>query len=380
MKNTSLAQSLAVETQLRLPGSAGRLLKQIRDIEQVAPLFRDAGLVKAVKRPAEIDLTVSGITTHSCVKKALGGFVYVSAAVRTDMLVDKNRISTSGSDSVSELDDIDFEAQRKRLDLIEMRQAYQLVERLLSQNHPIQLVLLDTPLFIDRAMVPLQRHARHWQEYVRTRDAISAFWQQYRSHLFPWNENGPVLASILSERFSALISIAKQDLRTEEGRKHLLVSDGFTPATALKLDGLDEKLIGVGDTRFINGILTGFSRTIAFRMTENRSRMEPSEAVAEGVIGFHFKGGRGSQIQMAQLAGEETDWNSARLDTVAWRLMVLDMQNQRKSQPLPQLLGGQQLKMLDQFALYYRQGLAEAMKQNDIESVWLSGLDEGSDT
>ena len=44
-KNTNLAQALAIDSQLRLPGSAGRLLKQIRDIEKVAPLFRDAGLI-----------------------------------------------------------------------------------------------------------------------------------------------------------------------------------------------------------------------------------------------------------------------------------------------------------------------------------------------
>ena len=115
MKQASLAQSLAVESQIRLPGSAGRLLKQIRDIEAVAPVFREAGLVKAVSRPATINLKVSGVATHSCIKKAFGGFIYASAAVRTDMLIDENRVSTRGSDSVSELDDIDFEAQRKRL-------------------------------------------------------------------------------------------------------------------------------------------------------------------------------------------------------------------------------------------------------------------------
>lgn len=46
MRTTNLAQALAIDSQLRLPGSAGRLLKQIRDIEHVAPLFRDAGLIK----------------------------------------------------------------------------------------------------------------------------------------------------------------------------------------------------------------------------------------------------------------------------------------------------------------------------------------------
>ena len=132
MKSTSLAQALAIDSQLRLPGSAGRLTKQIRDIENVAPIFRDAGLVKAVKRPSMVDLSVSGIASHSCIGKALGGFIYASAAVRTDLLIQENKVSTTGSDSISELDDIDFEAQRRRLDLVEMRNCYGLVDRLLD--------------------------------------------------------------------------------------------------------------------------------------------------------------------------------------------------------------------------------------------------------
>lgn len=376
MRETSLAQSLAVESQVRLPGSAGRLLKQIRDIESVAPLFRDAGLVKAVDRPASINLTVAGIATHSCIKKALGGFIYASGAVRTDMLIEENKISTQGSDSVSELDDIDFEAQRKRLDLVEMRQAYKLVEKVLQRGNAPQLILLDTPLFIAREMVPLKRNVKHWQEYKKTSQAISNFWQAFRSELFPWNPDGPILASILSQRFSAIVSIARQDLRTEDGRKHLLLSDGFEQSQADKLIDLEERLSGVGDHRFIKGILSAFTRTMAFRMTEKQDRMEPKEVVAEGVVGFHFKGGRSSEIQMAQLAGEESDWTAAELNEVAWKLMVLDMQNQKKSSPLPQLLGQQQLKMLEQFTLYYRQGLSSAMKDNEVEDTWLSGLFE----
>jgi hypothetical protein len=378
MKSTNLAQSLAIDSQLRLPGSAGRLLKQIRDIEQVAPLFRDAGLVKAVKKPTMVDLVVSGIASHSCVKKTLGGFIYASAAVRTDLLIQQNKVSTSGSDSVSELDDIDFEAQRKRLDLIEMRHCYALVERMLQQQGAAcHLILIDTPLFIDRELIPLKRNARHWGEFEKTRDAIERFWTRHRQMLFPWNPQGPVLTAILAERFSALVSIARQDLRTEEGRRHLLQSDGFSEASLGNLDNLEERLVGIGDTRFINGILGNFTRTIAFRITENRSRMEPTKEVEHGVIGFHFRSARSGQIQMAQLAGEEADWNSDSLDTVAWRLMILDMQSQRKAMPLPQLLSRQQLNILEKFATYYRQGFNEALRNNDVESTWLSGLDEG---
>lgn len=96
------------------------------------------------------------------------------------------------------------------------------------------------------------------------------------------------------------------------------------------LEGLEARLSGIGDMRFINGILGNFTRTIAFRMTENRSRMEPASEVSQGVIGFHFRSARASQIKMAQLAGEESDWDSALLDTVASRLMILDMQSQKK--------------------------------------------------
>lgn len=378
MKSTKLAQTLAIESQIRMLGSAGRLLKQIRDIESVAPKFKEAGLVKAVERPAKMDLTVSGVATKSVTIKALGGFLFGSAAVRTDMLIEQNQVSTTGSDSVSELDDIDFEAQRKRLDLIEMRHAYVLAENMLQQERPSQLILLDTPLFISREMAPLERNLKHCKEYDKTKEAIEKFWEKYRQQLFPWDPHGPVLASIVAERFSAIVSIAR-DFRNETGQKCILQNDGFNKEQANRLLELEEKLAGIGDTRFINGILPGFSRTIAFRMTENESRMEPASAVGPGVIGFHYKGGGSSQIQMVQLAGEEPDWSTEALDNVAWKLMVLDMQNKRKGLPFPQLLGQHQLRMLQEFVGYYKRGISDALKKNDIEDTWKAGLDGEKD-
>lgn len=375
MNGTSLAQSLAIESQIRLPGSAGRILQQIRDIESVAPLFREAGLVRAVVRPSVMDLTVSGVATHSSIKKALGGFIYASAGVRIDMLIRQNQIGTRGSDSVAELDDIDFEAHRKRLELIEMRHGYRLAERLLESPDPSGLILLDTPLFIDRQMAPLERHRKHWAEYETTRELIAAFWSRYRGRLFPWDSRGPILASIVAERFTAIVSIARQDMRTRDGRSSLLTSDGYDPERIRDLDGLDDKLSGIGDQRFVNGIVGAFSRTMAFRVSEGQNRMEPREAAGPGVIGFHFKGGRGSAIQMVQLTGDEPDWHSGALDEVAWKLMVLDMQNRRQARPIPQLLASEQLRILDQFAGFYRQGLNDAMKSNEIEDTWLGGLD-----
>ena len=52
------------------------------------------------------------------------------------------------------------------------------------------------------------------------------------------------------------------------------------------LEGLDESLVGVGDLRFINGILGNYSRTIAFRLSEQEKRIEPNIEAKQGLIGF----------------------------------------------------------------------------------------------
>ena len=198
MKTINLAQSLAIDSQLRLPGSAGRILKNIRDIERIAPMFRDVGLVKPVPKLSMVDMNVAGISTRSCVTKALGGFIYVSAALRVDLLIEQNKLSSGATDSISELDDIDFEAQAKRLELIQIRQTYSLLEKIFNSAHSYNLILIDTPFFLARDMAPLDRHKKHKEEYEKTKKMIENFWDRFRQSIFPWNPNGPVVASILA--------------------------------------------------------------------------------------------------------------------------------------------------------------------------------------
>ena len=375
MKTINLAQSLAIDSQLRLPGSAGRILKNIRDIEKIAPMFRDVGLVKPVPKLSIVDMNVAGISTRSCVTKALGGFIYVSAALRVDLLIEQNKLSSGATDSISELDDIDFEAQAKRLELIQIRQTYSLLEKIFNSAHSYNLILIDTPFFLARDMAPLDRHKKHKQEYEKTKKVIESFWDRFRQSIFPWNPNGPVVASILAERFSAIVSIAKQDLRTAEGRSQILENDGFDALMIKQLDEIEEQLIGIGDLRFINGILGNFTRTIAFRSHQLENRIEPVKEVQQGLIGFHFRSSRQGQIKFVQLVGDEPAWTSESLDIVASRLMALDMQNKGKAMPLPQLLGYQQLNILPQFAEFYRKGLHNAVKQNEVELGWLESLE-----
>jgi hypothetical protein len=151
--NRTLAQTLAVQSQVHLPGTVGRLLKQIRDLERVAPLFVKAGLVHGVERPNPIDTRASGIATHSATTKTIGGFLYGAAAARCDLLVEHNAVSTAGQDSACEIDDINYENQSMRLALAAMRQAYELADRAVVEGRS-RLIFLDTALVMDRSMVP----------------------------------------------------------------------------------------------------------------------------------------------------------------------------------------------------------------------------------
>ena len=151
--STSLVQTLAVQSQLILPGTAGRLLKQIRDLETIAPRFVEAGLVQTVERPASLDIRISGISTRFTTAKLAGGFLFVSAALRMDLRFERNALATEGTDSTSIIDDIDFVDQSKRLQLIEVRQAYEMADRAMKMDAPRRILLIEGLLVLNRSMV-----------------------------------------------------------------------------------------------------------------------------------------------------------------------------------------------------------------------------------
>jgi hypothetical protein len=125
--------------------------------------------------------------------------------VQVDIAVEDNSVATRGEDSVCEIDDIDYEDQSKRFQLIGMRQAYELADRALSSGEQYDIVLLDSPLLLNRGIAPMSAHVAHSREYERTIETIREFWKKHREGLFPWNQKGPILASVVSERFGAIV-------------------------------------------------------------------------------------------------------------------------------------------------------------------------------
>jgi hypothetical protein len=375
--NRSLAQTLAVQSQVHLPGTVGRLLKQIRDLERVAPLFVKAGLVRAVERPNPVNARASGIATHASTTRTIGGFLYGAAAARCDLLVEHNAISTAGQDSTCEIDDINYENQSKRLALAAMRQAYVLADRAVVEERA-RLIYLDTPLLMDRGMVPPANRAGdegYQTAYAATLSAVESFWSRHRERLFPWNASGPVIIGLASQRFGAIVQSAQQDLRLQEGRSQLLPTEEIDRDQLAALDGIRDAILGVGERRFVHGILGSFTRTAAFRMNVHAPRMEPGSVVELGVIGLHFRAGQTTEPQLMQLVGDAPAWTRAAIDEVVGLTMALTAVGGALSAPLPVQLAERELNALGPFLEHYGRSVAGELKRRELESIWLSDWD-----
>ncbi len=375
--NRTLAQTLAVQSQVHLPGTVGRLLKQIRDLERVAPLFVKAGLVRPVDRPNPVNTKASGIATHASTTKTIGGFLYGAAASRCDMLVEQNAISTAGQDSTCEIDDINYENQSKRLALAAMRQAYELADRAVSEERS-RLIYLDTPLVMDRGMVPPAGRAGdegYRSAYAATLAAIEGFWERHREKLFPWNPQGAVVIGLASQRFGAIVHSAQQDLRLSEGRSQLLPTEEVDRDQLASLDGIEAAILGVGERRFVHGVLGSFTRTAAFRMNVHAPRMEPGAVVDLGIVGLHFRAGQTTQPRLMQLVGDAPGWTREAIDEIVGLTMALTAVGGAASAPLPVQLAERELKALAPFLENYSRSVAGELKRRELESIWLSDWD-----
>jgi hypothetical protein len=377
-ESRSLAQMLAIQSQIQLPGTVGRILNQIRELESVAPMFIEAGLVKSVDRPTPLNLKVSGIGTRSTIKKTVGGFLFASAAVRMDLKIEKNVVSTAGQDSLCEIDDINFEDQSKILQLNETRLAYRLAESGMDAFQP-DIILADCPLALNRSMVPSfskGTESEYHHSYRQAIEVIQSFWERRRELLFPWNREGSVLGGVAAQRFGAIVHSALADLRDVEGRKQVLTTERVNPEALNALDRRAKAIMGIGERRFVYGLLGSFSRTAAFRMNVHTPRMEPALLPELGVLGVHYRANQNAGPRLLQLIGDAPGWDASGIDLITGHVMALTATGGEKALPFPIQLAQRELKALDHFLESYRRGIAQEMRSRRIEDAWLEELDE----
>lgn len=375
-----LVRNLAVVTQLHLPGTAGRLAQQIRDLEAAAPVFADAGLVRKLKRPVPLDVRAAGIATETPpAERIMGGFLYAAGAVHLDVIVEDNRVATGMSNSVCEVDDIDFEDQRDRLKLIGIRQAYELADAAMMDGERRDLVILDCPLLLSRALAASKHdaaHGGHREAYDAAFRAIEAFWARHRDRVFPWAADGVFVVGVGSGRYGAVLQLADQDLRTEGGRHFVAPGEEIDRAALARVERLQQSVLAIGERRFLQGLLGPFSRTAAYHLNIQSPRMEPAALTNEGVVGFHFKGVEGTSVRFAHMLGRPEAWTAKAADRLASLLTAMSAVGGREAEPLPVLLARRELAPLGSFLKHYALQVRGHLRARKNENAWLDGLDE----
>jgi hypothetical protein len=184
-----------------------------------------------------------------------------------------------------------------------------------------------------------------------------------------------VIVGLASQRFGAIVQSAQQDLRLSEGRGQLLPTEGVDREHLAALDGVRDAILGVGERRFVHGILGSFTRTAAFRMNVHAPRMEPSSVVDLGVIGLHFRAGQTTEPRLMQLVGDAPAWTSGAIDEVVGLTMALTAVGGTLSAPLPVQLAERELNALGPFLEHYSRSVAGELKRRELESIWLSDWD-----
>jgi hypothetical protein len=379
-EDVPLVRNLAVVTQLHLPGTAGRLAQQIRDLEVAAPAFFDAGLIRKIQRPVPLNVHAAGVasdTPSPC--RVMGGFLYAAGAVRLDVIVKDNCVSTGTQSSVCEVDDIDFEDQRDRLRLINIRQAYELADAAMRDGERRDLILLDCPLLLSRSMVAARddvAHEPHRIAYERALGAIEGFWSEHRARLFPWDPTGPVVVGIGTGRYAAVVQLAARDLRAADERSFVLPGETVDPAALGAVADMGKAIGAIGQQRFLEGLLGPFTRTVAYQLNIHSPRMEPAALAKDGVIGFHFKGAVGTSARFAHALGEPGTWTCEAIDRVAGLLMAMSAVGGREAVPLPILLAERELQPLRGFLDNYGSQVRGHLRGRKLEQGWLEGLDD----
>ena len=133
---------------------------------------------------------------------------------------------------------------------------------------------------------------------------------------------------------------------------------------------------GIGEKRFVRGILGTNSRTAAFHMNVQTPEMEPASLVNDlGVVGFHYRSGVRADPLLVQLLGNDANWTKQNLNELAGILIAATVQRDRYAVPVPFQLAEQQLHGLSNFLKQYCLTMRQELKNREIEDSWLSDLE-----
>lgn len=385
-EKTPLYQEIASQIQLGLMGTVGKLSRQLRSIDRIAPRLKEGGIVRKVPVDREVKRQTVGLSVAHRKIGAFGGLLYGAAAVSHAMTTAGADIIHGGQDSRLDVGDMTLLESDRRLSWKTFALVYDLLEEIFAAEKLPDLILLDVPLVMGRAVYAQaledeesDTELRH--EVAELRDRLEAFWEKHINRCFPFDPNGPKVVTLDRGRFGSLLRLLKsksQDVTPDpiDGEVERLIREEWT------------QVLSVGIDRVLAGILNPDYRTAAFNREQDLrdKRAFPQSIIEKGTIAFHYLTGlRGQPIQVETL-GSAAHWRECggedAIDALASDLISLTYFDVRQAVPLPLWYAQQSVQIIKKtqggqgLLEFYKREALRAMQQELRDRAWLAGWEE----
>lgn len=378
-ENTPLAQEITAQIQLGLFGTVGKLARQLRAIDKISPLLKDGGIVRKLQVDRDKKRVSMGLSVAHRKISAFGGLLYTIGANAHTLTTKGADIIHSGQDSRLDVGDMDLLEADRRLKWKTYRLVYSLLDEIFFQDHLPDLILLDVPLVMGRAVYAQalddsETDMNLKNEIGELRDRLEGFWEKNIHRCFPFNPDGPKVVTLARGRFGSLLRLLKS-----KGQE--VSPDPIDGDVEDKIRTEWTKVLSVGIDRVLRGILIPDHRTAAFDVDHNLSDkwVFPRALIQNGTIGFHYLTGlRGRPIQVETL-GATTVWRDIGgpdvLDELAADLISVTYFDHRNSLPLSLWYAQQAVEVIKKKGLleFYKQETIRAMRDEAVDLAWLSG-------
>jgi hypothetical protein len=381
-----LAQEITAQIQLGLMGTVGKLARQLRAIDRIAPQLKDGGIVRKVHVDRERRRRSVGLSVAHRRISAFGGLLYGAAAVAHHLTTAGADIIHGGQDSRLDVGDMTLLEADRRLSWKTYTLVYDLLEEIFAAEPLPDLILLDMPLIMGRrvyaqALADAETDAELRREIRELRDRLEGFWQKEINRCFPFADDGPRVVTLDRGRFGSLLRLIEargQDISPDpiDGEVERLIRDQWT------------QVLSVGIDRVLAGILNPDHRTAAFDREQDARDPEafPRSIIEHGTLAFHYLTGlRGRPVQVETL-GSAANWHdrggAETIDQLASDLMALTYFDHRQAVPLPLWYAQQAVLVIKKrehgqgLLEFYKREALRAMQEELRDRAWLAGWEE----
>jgi hypothetical protein len=371
--STPLSQSIAAAMQLRLPGTAGRVARKMRYIDQVAPRFRSGGMVRDVPSVGAERLWAVAIASASNQIPAFGGVLYGAVALRQDVSIVDSKATPTYQDSQVDVADMTFVNVANRLAWKEYRLTYALLEDLFEGATLPDLILLDLPLLVVRGVqvtaLADDDVSEEWHDLL---ELMTRFWGRYAARCFPLDADGPLVAHLGRAHFGAVLTAVRA-----EGVKGAV--DPVTPELARLVSDEWHELRQAGVTRVLRGLLRPGKRTAAYpyaALGRDALRAAPKLLGEQGLVGFHQQVGYRTPVWQIETLGPPDRWTPEALDRLAATVATLTLYDHPRALPLPLWYAKRFARVPNKLLYGYRAAMTQVLREQTVDRAWLEGVEE----